>query len=90
MAHADPEALEAAARRLAAAATLVHRTAERLSATGRGVRWRGEAAEAFRRSLADDVARVRATADGLERASAELLRHAATVRERLARLRELT
>ncbi|HVM27794.1 MAG TPA: WXG100 family type VII secretion target [Mycobacteriales bacterium] len=86
MLQGDPDALEAGARRLAAAASSVHRCAGRLAATGRDLHWRGEAAEAFRASLADDVARLRRTAESLEDAADAMHRHAAAVRERLAAL----
>ncbi|MFP5218119.1 MAG: hypothetical protein ACLGIG_00065 [Actinomycetes bacterium] len=81
--------LDAVARRLAAASAAVHRCARRLEATAAATPWQGDAADAFRAALADDVARVRGCAGSLEDAAAAVHAHAATVAERREALRAL-
>ena len=85
----DPEGLEASARRLAADAEAVRDRARVLVDAAGGTGWRGPAAEAFGRAVADDAAALHRAARELDEASAALRSHAAEVRERWARLREL-
>lgn len=79
---ADPDALEAAARRLSAGAGAVRAAARRLAGTGGALRWQGTAAGAFREGLADEVARLQRSAAALDDAADALRRHAGTVRAR--------
>lgn len=83
------DGLEAVARRLAADADAVRRRGDALARSAVALRWQGAAAEAFRRSLAADRARLHRSADELDEAAAALRAHAARVRARLERLREL-
>lgn len=83
---ADPDALDLQARRLAGAAAAVHRQVRRVEQAGRSTRWEGRAADAYRATLHDDVARLRRVADRLEDAAAALHAHADAVRARLAAL----
>lgn len=85
----QPADLDAAARRLGAAARTVENGAVRLRAAGTTLRWEGPAAQAFRARLGDDVARVRAAARELDEAAAAVRAHAATVRHRQAQLEAL-
>ena len=82
----DLDGLESAARRLAAGAAAVDRQADRLAACARGTTWAGPAADAFRAALAADVARLRASADGLDEAARARRAHACSVQERVAQL----
>ena len=58
----------------------VRALADRTAASG-DVRWRSTAAEAFRRRLAEEVARVRSTAAALDEGAAALRRHALALDE---------
>lgn len=87
--YGDPEALDAAARRLAADAAAVHGRARALERSARGLRWQGPAAAAFRRALQGDLGRLHRAAAELEQAAAVLRTHAAEVRVRQERLRAL-
>jgi uncharacterized protein YukE len=84
-----PEALDAAARRLSADADAVRRRGDALARSAAALRWQGGGADAFRRALAADRARLHRAADELDQAAAALRSHAARVRARLERLREL-
>lgn len=83
----DPDELERIAARIAATAEDLRGQAGRLAGHASGVKWESTAAAEFRGRVGRDVAAVRAAAEGLDGAAAELRRHAATVRERAAILK---
>lgn len=87
--YGDPDALDAAARQLAADSDAVRARARALSASVATMRWEGTAATAFRRTFEQDVDALHRAARELEQAAAELREHAAEVRARLARIRAL-
>lgn len=84
-----PEGLEAVARRLSADADAVRRRGDALTRSAAALRWQGGAADAFRRALAEDRTRLHRAADELDEAAAALWAHAARVRARIERMREL-
>jgi hypothetical protein len=70
--------VRAAAARVQSVGDDVRRLADRTLDAG-GVDWRSTAAGGFRQRLAEESARVRSAAGGLDRAAEALRRHAAAV-----------
>lgn len=87
--YGDPDALEAAARRLAADAQGLRDRARAVRRSAASMCWQGPAASAFRRALDDDLDVMHRAAGELEQAAAAMREHAAQVRERLERIRAL-
>lgn len=87
--YGDPDVLDAHARRLAADADGVRARARVLDASVARMPWRGEAAEAFRRTVSGDTEHLHRAARELDEAAAALRAHAAEVRERLDEIRAL-
>ena len=87
--YGDPDALDGLARRLERDASAVRAQARALVVAAEATAWEGAAAQAFRRSVDGDAARVARAADRLDEAASELRRHADEVRAQLARLRAL-
>lgn len=87
--YGDPDVLDAHARQLAADADGVRARARALEASVARMRWRGEAAEAFRRTVAGDADHLHRAAGELDEAAGAMRAHAEEVRERLAQIRRL-
>lgn len=87
--YGDPDVLDAHARQLAADADGVRARARALEASVARLQWRGEAAEAFRRTVTNDAQHLHRAAHELDEAAAALRAHAAEVRDRLERIRAL-
>lgn len=85
--YGDPDALDAHARALAADADGVRARARALEASVAQMRWQGEGAKAYRRTVEQDADHLHRAAGELDRAAAALRAHAAEVRARLAQIR---
>lgn len=87
--YGDPDALDAAARQLSADALAVRGRARTIGHRVAAMRWEGEAAAAFARSIAQEADALHRAARELDEAAAALHAHAAEVRARLHRIRVL-
>lgn len=85
----DPDALEASARLLDRDADELRRRSREVQRTDGGLGWKGPAAQAFSRTLGEDLGSLLRAAGELEEAATALRRHADEVRERERELREL-
>lgn len=87
--YGDPDVLDAHARRLGADADGVRARAQALEASVAQLRWQGQGADAFRRTVEQDADHLHRAARELDEAAAAMRAHAADVRARLAQIREL-
>lgn len=87
--YGDPDALDALARQLERDAGAVRDRARAVTAAARGTAWRGDAADAFRRTVDEDADHLLRAAAELDEAAAAMRRHADEVRAQLARIRAL-
>jgi uncharacterized protein YukE len=87
--YGDPDELARLATRLARRAEGVRGEAVALRLRVARLRWQGAAADAFHAAFEHDLARVRLSAQLLDEAAALMRRHAAQVRETLARIRAI-
>ncbi len=87
--YGDPDVLDALARQLAADADGVRARARALEASVARLQWRGEAAEAFRRTVTNDAQHLHRAARELDEAAAALRAHAAEVQDRRERIQAL-
>ena len=84
--YADPAALDRHARQLSADADAVRAQSRSLQASVASMRWRGEAADAFRRTVERDATGLRRAADALDDAAAAMSAQAAQVRAALEKI----
>lgn len=87
--YGDPDALDAHARLLAADADGVRARARALESSVAQMRWQGEGAQAFRRTVEGDADHLHRAARELDEAASAMRAHAADVRARLAQIRAL-